>query len=571
MPQKMRRQGHVRDDGAVDMIGRKAGKLSKAQDQQSPQGFDDFHVSLGDLMRGERATLGKSLLDVQRELRIKASYIAAVENCDPSAFDTPGFIAGYVRSYARYLGMDPDDAFRQFCTESGFTTAHGMSDQASSIRKEEERAPRPKARDPLADPKLPFAPQSSSPFANVEPGAIGSTLVLLALIAGIGYGGWTVLKEVQRVQLAPVDQTPVVLSELDPLEEAMSPSVMAERQEQSGARGGSGVYSPPTAEAFDRLYRPQALDVPVVVARDAPISTLDPESVGVFAGVTRSDLPRIRQDSRLAAAALDDFRRSGDGAPRTGLPQQGVTLVAARPSWVRLRDGEGNVLHSGILDAGDTVPVPADATDPRVELGEAGAIYFAVNGDTLGPAGDKGQSSEDVPLDPALLAAIYPRADLESDGDLRRVIAELSQPRQPDPRQQFADAGQGGDDQRPSPQVLAESAPGVTIVATRDSWVRVKSSSGATVYEAIMNAGDTYSVPRTEQAPTIRTGNAGAIYFSVGGQTYGPYGSNGAIADNLSLDPERVVAQFAQADVSGNEVLARTVAELEAGTTTTFD
>lgn len=71
-----------------------------------PPGFDDPDIRLGDLMRGERATLGKSLLDVQRELRIRASYVAAIENCDISAFDTPSFIAGYVRSYARYLGMD---------------------------------------------------------------------------------------------------------------------------------------------------------------------------------------------------------------------------------------------------------------------------------------------------------------------------------------------------------------------------------------------------------------------------------------------------------------------------------
>ena len=70
--------------------------------------FDDFELKLGDVMRGERATMGKSLLDVQRELRIKATYIAAIENSDPSAFDTPGFIAGYVRSYARYLNMDPE-------------------------------------------------------------------------------------------------------------------------------------------------------------------------------------------------------------------------------------------------------------------------------------------------------------------------------------------------------------------------------------------------------------------------------------------------------------------------------
>ena len=56
-----------------------------------PKGFDDFELRLGDTMRGERATIGKSLLDVQRDLKIKASYISAIENCDPGAFDTPGF------------------------------------------------------------------------------------------------------------------------------------------------------------------------------------------------------------------------------------------------------------------------------------------------------------------------------------------------------------------------------------------------------------------------------------------------------------------------------------------------
>ncbi len=42
-------------------------------------------------------------------------------------------------------------------------------------------------------------------------------MVLVALISGLGYGGWTVLQEVQKVQFAPVEQTPVVVSDLDPL------------------------------------------------------------------------------------------------------------------------------------------------------------------------------------------------------------------------------------------------------------------------------------------------------------------------------------------------------------------
>ena len=61
------------------------------------KGFDDYDFRLGDILRGERATLGKSLLDVEKELKIKANYVAAIENCDPKVFESQGFIAGSVR------------------------------------------------------------------------------------------------------------------------------------------------------------------------------------------------------------------------------------------------------------------------------------------------------------------------------------------------------------------------------------------------------------------------------------------------------------------------------------------
>lgn len=63
--------------------------------------------------------MGKSLLDVQRDLRIKAVYISAIENGDIDAFPNKAFIAGYVRSYARYLKVDPEDFLREFCEFSG--------------------------------------------------------------------------------------------------------------------------------------------------------------------------------------------------------------------------------------------------------------------------------------------------------------------------------------------------------------------------------------------------------------------------------------------------------------------
>ncbi|MDD9924021.1 MAG: helix-turn-helix domain-containing protein, partial [Boseongicola sp.] len=195
-------------------------KTSEAAEAANLKGFDDFDLLLGDIMRGERATMGKSLLDVQRELKIKANYIAAIENADPAAFETPGFIAGYVRSYARYLGMDPEWAFKTFCEEGNFTVAHGMSADASVRRvnksADKKRAPgqKPPAhlRDPFTDPSVSYMPKAEALFSGFEPRAIGSVMILLLLVAGIGYGGWAVIQEVQKVRFTPVDQTPEVLA-----------------------------------------------------------------------------------------------------------------------------------------------------------------------------------------------------------------------------------------------------------------------------------------------------------------------------------------------------------------------
>jgi hypothetical protein len=521
------------------MIGRKSQKVSQDTTDEKPRGFDDFELRLGDVMRGERATLGKSLLDVQRELRIKASYIAAIENCDPTAFDTPGFIAGYVRSYARYLGMDPDDTYAVFCAESGFETAHGMSDAASS-RKKADMAPvlgAGAARDPFSQPALPFAPGTDSLLSRIEPGAIGSTLVLVLLLGGLGYGGYSVLQEVQRVQLAPVDQTPVVLSDLDPLQTTIESTddTIAALDENTAA----GVFTPPASvEAFDRLYRPQALDVPVLVARDAPISTLDPNSVGAFAEVTRQNLPNVDLSPAAIRAA----------ASSAALPSDGVTLIAARPAWVRVRGDDRSVIFERVMAAGDTWTVPASEADALLNVGESGAIYLSVNGQTVGPVGPSGTVTSDMSLDGPTLAAILEPADVQRDQDLTRVLADL-----------------GTDATQPTigqPKILEDSAPGVTLVAVRPAWIRVRAADGTVIYETIMNAGDTYEVPVTEEPPTLRVGESGAIYFAMNGQTYGPAGARGSVTSNLALSVNELSQTYAVASLEADSDLARVVAEL---------
>ncbi|GAB4289798.1 MAG: helix-turn-helix domain-containing protein [Roseovarius sp.] len=419
-------------------------------ESEGPRGFDGYDVRLGDLMRGERATLGKSLLDVEREIRIRASYIAAIENADPEAFDTPGFIPGYVRSYARYLGMDPDEAFAKFCAECGFSLAHGMSSGASVRRapapgqpSARQRRERGHGSDPLIAPAAPFLPERESLFSRIEPGALGSALVLLALIAGIGYGGWSVITEIQRVQVAPVENTPDVLTDLDPLDGAAAAVASAATEAEDPVRAGAGLLAllePAHGDraagggddGFDRPYRPAALDVPVMVARDAPISTLDPAEIGTFAGtLPATDRSSIENAIALASSADPAAAAATAGAAEpvppkvVADPPPGVRIVAVRPAWIRVRDAEGGIVFEGILNGGDTYTVPATEDPPTLRVGESGAIYFEVGGRHYGPVGAKGAVTSGVTLSAQALTERYRVADIGRDRDLERYVAEL--------------------------------------------------------------------------------------------------------------------------------------------------
>jgi cytoskeletal protein RodZ len=194
---------------------------------------------------------------VQRELKIKASFIVAIENCDTSAFETPGFIAGYLRSYARYLGMDPDWVYETFCRESGFTPAHGMSPAVASVgASREERLYRSRlGNDIFASSATPFVLQNERFLDRIEPRAVGSILVLALLLSGLVYGTWSVLQKVQNVQFAPFELALTVVADVDPLAGASRPLPKAEE---------SVAIQTASPEALERLYRPQALDNPVM-------------------------------------------------------------------------------------------------------------------------------------------------------------------------------------------------------------------------------------------------------------------------------------------------------------------
>ncbi|MBE2275943.1 MAG: DUF4115 domain-containing protein [Rhodobacteraceae bacterium] len=378
----------------------------QAAEEEKPKGFDDFDLRLGDLMRGERATLGKSLLDVQRELKIKATYIAAIENADVSAFETHGFVAGYVRSYARYLGMDPDEAFRRFCQEANFSVAHGLSAAAASPQRAAQARVRAEFADPLANPNLSFVPRGESWMSHIQPTAVGSIAVLVALVGAIGYGGWSILQEVQRVQLAPVDEAPAVMVQIDPLKPevpaALAPAQTATETAEAGA----------APDLMDRLYRPQALDVPVMEARNGPIGAINPR-VPADGSATGTDA--AIEGAVAAALAGNDVQVTADVKP-------GVELLAVRPSWVRVTSADGTVLFEKILDAGERYSVPSLEEAAKLRAGNSGSVYFVVNGTTYGPAAPGANVVKEVALSAEALTGRYAEADFTKDEALAKVM-----------------------------------------------------------------------------------------------------------------------------------------------------
>lgn len=387
--------------------------MSMSSHNSGASGFGIYEYSLGDELRGERATLGKTLLDIQRDLRIKAAYIAAIEDSKPEVFPNPSFVPGYVRSYARYLGMNPDEVFHRFCQESGFTTA------AAAV------AARPglgggSARKAPAGFDFPLARKPLDAVSTIPFGALGSLAVLLVLISGLGYGGWLVLQNIQRVEFAPVEDLPVAVAEVDPLA-APEPAPLEEPELVA-------LEAPVASTDLAELYRQQELEVPIIAPRDGPIAALDPDAIGVLA--RRALAPEASFIGPMPVAASAEVPAALVGAPETvtqvaapggaaATPAQPLMIVAERAAWIRVYQDNGTVLFERILEKGEIYAPPEGVAAPLVWAGNSGSVYVRV-GDTLrGPLGHGTRATKDILLEPASLSERFPVVE-----DVPEVISQ---------------------------------------------------------------------------------------------------------------------------------------------------
>ncbi len=196
----------------------------------------------------------------------------------------------------------------------------------------------------------------------------------------------------------------MVLSDLDPLAEASAADVEV-------ADNASGVFTPPENK-LDRLYRPQALDVPVLVARDAPISTLNPHSVGTFTPERPSIT--IAEAIEPAVPAIPQVLEEAD-------PE--VVMFVVRPAWVRIRSADGSVLFEKTLNAGEEFKVPNTEIAPTLQAGMSGSVYFRLNGEIRGPAGQGTGVVRNLAIDVDAVQENFAVADLSGDEALAEIVS----------------------------------------------------------------------------------------------------------------------------------------------------
>jgi len=82
-----------------------------------PTGTDTAAVNLGDLLLTARERKGVDLYRAERDTKIRARYLAALERGDYAELPGTVYTKGFLRNYAFYLGLDPDVVVAQYHRE----------------------------------------------------------------------------------------------------------------------------------------------------------------------------------------------------------------------------------------------------------------------------------------------------------------------------------------------------------------------------------------------------------------------------------------------------------------------
>lgn len=303
-----------------------------------PEDVAANRVNPGETLRQARESNGWSLPEVALKLNLTSTSLA---NLEAGAFDKlPGhtFARGYIRAYAKLLGIDQAVLVQEFDQFTG-TDAQGSNVHGLGRIEEPTRVSHTILR-------------------------IVSLLLLIAVVGG-GFVWWQdqtsqrnkdlTSNAMEHVEVESADGT----TQIHPLDEP---------EDQAVVEGQAAPQAPATAEQ----PAPDAGTAPA--AAPAPAVPTAPVAPGVQAPAVPTPAPATPAPAAPAAPAMSPPTTpaliAGDGRVQ-------ITFIA--DCWTQVTDGNGKVLFSGLKRKGDTLD-QGGKPPLTLRLGFARGAQVAYNG-----------------------------------------------------------------------------------------------------------------------------------------------------------------------------------------------
>src|SRR5450755_1095952 len=89
------------------------------RDRGRPESAGSAGPRLGEVLLAAREAKGVDLYRAERDTKIRVKYLAALERSEFRELPGAVYTKGFLRNYAMYLGLDPDDVLEQWRREGG--------------------------------------------------------------------------------------------------------------------------------------------------------------------------------------------------------------------------------------------------------------------------------------------------------------------------------------------------------------------------------------------------------------------------------------------------------------------
>jgi cytoskeleton protein RodZ len=281
--------------------------------------------SFGERLRREREMRGISLDNIAESTKIGTRLLRALEEEQFELLPGGIFNKGFVRAYAKYLGLNEDEAVTEYLIAAGESSL----DPRAIAEQNDSRIDR-----------LGGDPGNS----RVAGFPIIPVLILLIVIAA-GLGGWRIYRDRVQHRAAKV--------------EASDPAPGASRGQPALDTNGAGDSNNPA-----RTTAPESTSV----APDAKVA----ENAGSIATTSSSPV-----GAKSAAGGATTPPAAAKTSSSTGEPFE-VTVRAMDHAWVSIKT-DGRIAVRGVITPPDVKTVRA--TDQVVFwTGNAGAVEISFNG-----------------------------------------------------------------------------------------------------------------------------------------------------------------------------------------------